>query len=254
MTEKQFPPSIQKLRKARKKGNIVKTQVVTLCATWWGIVVLISTCLPWVRSGTLLQWARCDSWKPVDALYAAGLLVVKIVLVCSGTLSLIGIGVTLLQTNWFMSVGQLAKGVEQLKPGAYWGKLKQNAIGVLAGNGRVLALSVGLIPVLLGLIDVTPSAFDVNQIEIILQNFRTVALRTGYVLTVLGIVAYGLTRWRFMRQNRMSLQELKDEFKESEGDPHFKSAQKQEHRAMLFSEIRKRVQRAKVVVVYKMKD
>ena len=57
-----------------------------------------------------------------------------------------------------------------------------------------------------------------------------------------------------MRQNRMSLQELKDEFKESEGDQHFKSAQKQEHRAMLFSEIRKRVQRAKVVVVYKMKD
>lgn len=254
MTEKQFPPSVQKLRKARNKGNIVKSQALTLCATWWGIVMLISACLPWVRSGTLLQWARHEAWEPGDALYAAGFLAVKIVLVCCATISIVGLGVTLLQTNWFLSFGQLTKGAEQLKPGAYWGKLKQNAVGVFAGNCRVVALSVALIPVILSLIEVTPSAFDATQIEIILKQFRTVVLRTGYVLTILGMVAYGLTRWKFMRQNRMSLQELKDEFKESEGDPHFKSAQKQEHRAMLFSEIRKRVKQAKVVVVYKMKD
>lgn len=254
MTEKQFPPSAQKLRKARDKGNIPKTQVVSLCATWWGIVTLISTCLPWVRGGTLLQWARYDSWEPVDALNAAGLLIVKIVLVCSGAIGLIGIGATLLQTNWFMSVGQLARGIEQVKPGAYWGRLKQNAVGVLAGNSRVLVLGVALLPIVRSLLDTTPSAFDVTKTELILVHFRTVIVRTGYVFTILGIVAYGLTRWRFMRQNRMSLQELKDEFKEAEGDPQHRAAQRQEHRAMLFSEIKKQVQRSKVVIVHKMKD
>jgi flagellar biosynthesis protein FlhB len=47
----------------------------------------------------------------------------------------------------------------------------------------------------------------------------------------------------------MTLQEVREEHKEDEGDPHQKSQRKHEHRAMLMSEVEKRVRRAKVVIV-----
>jgi len=50
----------------------------------------------------------------------------------------------------------------------------------------------------------------------------------------------------------MSLQEMKDEHKEDEGDPHAKAARKHEHKMLLFAEIEKRVRRSKVVVVSRM--
>jgi flagellar biosynthesis protein FlhB len=68
-------------------------------------------------------------------------------------------------------------------------------------------------------------------------------------LVIIAAVSYGLVRWRFFRQLRMSLQELKDEYKEDEGDPHARAARKQEHRALLLAEVEKRVRSAKVVIV-----
>jgi flagellar biosynthesis protein FlhB len=51
----------------------------------------------------------------------------------------------------------------------------------------------------------------------------------------------------------MSLQELKDEHKDEEGDPHTKASRKHEHKMLLMSEIEKRIKRSKVVVVRKSK-
>ncbi len=253
MSDKQFPPSIQKLRKARKRGNVVKSQVVSVCASWWGLIILISTCLSWVRVGTLLQWARYHRWQPEDALLGASMISLQVILVCVASLAVLGIGSTLLQTKWFMSIGQIAKGLESLKPGSYWGRVQQSAVGVFLGLIRVMVLAVVLLPPLMCFSTIVPSGLDANGLAILQQSIELLVFRCGICLIALAACAYGLARWRFMRKNRMTLQELKDEFKETEGDPHFRAAQKQEHRALLFSEIRKRVRASSVVVVSKMR-
>jgi flagellar biosynthetic protein FlhB len=253
MSEKQFPPSIQKLRKVRKRGNIVKTQVVNLCATWWGLIILISTCLSWVRIGTLLQWSRYDTWQPEDALLGALVVTFRVILVCAGSLAVLGIASTLLQTNWFISISQIAKGLETLKPGSYWGKVQQGAVGVFWGLIRVMVLVIALVAPMMSFRTIVPSGLDSTGLALLHQSMGVVVYRCGICLTGIAACAYGLARWRFMQKNKMTLQELKDEFKEAEGDPHFRAAQKQEHRALLFSEIRKRVRASSVVVVSKMK-
>ena len=253
MSEKQFPPSIQKLKKAREKGNIVKTQVVSMCASWWGVVVLISLGLSWVRIRTLLQWSRYEAWKPLDAWNAAMSLTFQVAIVSSCILGLFGLVGTLAQTNWFMSFGQLTKGLEQLKPGGYWRRLTQNTVGVFVGLLRVIVLALVVFPILLTINEVLPTYAYGQMYNTLYQRLMSLIYRSALCFSLIAVCAYGLARWRFMKQNRMSLQELKDEFKESEGDPHNKSAQKQEHRAILFSEIRKRVRQSSVVVVHKMK-
>jgi flagellar biosynthesis protein FlhB len=81
---------------------------------------------------------------------------------------------------------------------------------------------------------------------------RSVMFRGAVALTVIAAVSYAISWWNFMRQYRMSLQEMKDEHKEDEGDPHAKAARKHEHKMLLFAEIEKRVRRSKVVVVSRM--
>jgi flagellar biosynthesis protein FlhB len=107
-------------------------------------------------------------------------------------------------------------------------------------------------PVVLATVQMTPSfvwGSDNGAYQGFYRLVRSVFVRGGFALVAIAIVAYGLARWQFYKQLKMSLQEVKDEHKEDEGDPHTKAARKHEHRALLFSEVEKRVKRSKVVVV-----
>jgi len=47
------------------------------------------------------------------------------------------------------------------------------------------------------------------------------------VLAVFAVLDYGYQRWSWYERQRMSRQELRDEFKQTEGDPHVKARLKQ---------------------------
>ena len=50
---------------------------------------------------------------------------------------------------------------------------------------------------------------------------------------IIAVADYGVTRWKFMKDQKMSFKEIKDEYKNSEGDPHVKSALRQRRMQML---------------------
>lgn len=52
-----------------------------------------------------------------------------------------------------------------------------------------------------------------------------------------------------MREHRMSFEEVREEYKESEGDPHFRAARRHEHQVMAMAEIEKQVRNSKVLVI-----
>jgi flagellar biosynthetic protein FlhB len=47
----------------------------------------------------------------------------------------------------------------------------------------------------------------------------------------------------------MSFEELKEEHRQSEGDPHLRAARRNEHQIMAMAEVEKRVRGAKVLIV-----
>jgi flagellar biosynthetic protein FlhB len=78
---------------------------------------------------------------------------------------------------------------------------------------------------------------------------RELVWRIGSLLGLLAAVSYGLARWKFFREHRMSLHELREEHREGEGDPHLKAARKHEHAALVMADLERRVRRSKVIVV-----
>lgn len=76
----------------------------------------------------------------------------------------------------------------------------------------------------------------------------SISLKVGIAFVALGVGDYFLQRFLFMREMKMTKQEVKDEWKESEGDPLMKSARRQLHRDILMQNMIAAVRAADVVV------
>ena len=50
---------------------------------------------------------------------------------------------------------------------------------------------------------------------------------------IIAAADYGVTKWKFLKDQKMSFKEIKDEYKNSEGDPHVKAALRQRRMQML---------------------
>jgi flagellar biosynthetic protein FlhB len=76
----------------------------------------------------------------------------------------------------------------------------------------------------------------------------TLALQVGAVLVVLGIADYALQRFKHERDLRMTKQQVKDEWKESEGDPKIKQRRMQIARQLAMQRLQTAVPKADVIV------
>lgn len=58
-------------------------------------------------------------------------------------------------------------------------------------------------------------------------------VRAGIIFIVIAGADYLFTRWKFLKDQKMSFKEIRDEYKNSEGDPHLKAALRQRRMQML---------------------
>lgn len=252
MSQKEFPPSIKRLNKARREGKTPKSRMVSLAASWWGLILVLFPAFAWVRNGTLVQWCSYKAWTPQVALAEASWLGVEVLAPMIGAIAVSGCVVGLIQSKGLILPSQLIKGAETYRPGAFLSRVKQGLLDSSLGLVRCGFVALALVPILMVITRLTPSAF-VGQ-ELVAESgfqdlIRAILNRGVVVLLLLAILGYSLARWRFYKELRMSLQELKDEHKDDEGDPHAKATRKHEHKILLMSEIERRVKRSKVVVV-----
>ncbi|MPM75241.1 Flagellar biosynthetic protein FlhB [bioreactor metagenome] len=75
-----------------------------------------------------------------------------------------------------------------------------------------------------------------------------IALKAGLYLLAFGVLDYFYQWWEYERQIRMSFQEIKDEYKETEGDPQIRSQRKERQRRMSMLRIAQKVPQANVVI------
>jgi flagellar biosynthesis protein FlhB len=76
----------------------------------------------------------------------------------------------------------------------------------------------------------------------------TIAKKAAACMIIVAFIDYFYQRWEFEKGLRMSKQEVKDEYKQAEGDPHIKGKQKQKMRQMSQGQVRQAVPDASAVV------
>ncbi|MCB2135227.1 MAG: flagellar type III secretion system protein FlhB [Rhodobacteraceae bacterium] len=118
-------------------------------------------------------------------------------------------------------------------------------------------LKLGLVSVLLGMFLVThlPRAMVAQALSPGLVVAEVMQLLVEFLVIVLGLVGglglidYLWQRHAHLRRNRMSRQELVDEMKQSEGDPHMRAQRHQRAQAIALNQMLAAVPKADVVIV-----
>lgn len=90
---------------------------------------------------------------------------------------------------------------------------------------------------------------DFNSIMKIMWDITFgVVLRCSIVLFVLAVFDYAYKRWKNRKELMMSKQEVKDEYKQSEGDPQLKAKIKEKQRSLAISRMMQEVPKADVII------
>ncbi len=257
MSEKTFPPSVQKLQKARKNGEVAVSRVLTLVvgSLTAGLVIW------WEVGGVTVQEIqfRVPESDAATFFFVQGLLkvfrltTVPLIAVVFGT-----VVCSLFQTRGLLFLGALQPKLQQMGPFGWWRKVVTGFSDSCLGVVRASFLLILLLPVWLHAGSIVQEILRLSagngvswEGSMILFNalLGGGAVRLGIGLIFLGVCAYGIVRWRFMKKMMMSLHEVKEESREQEGDPHVKTVRRHEHEALLMSDLAARVRQAKVIVV-----
>lgn len=88
----------------------------------------------------------------------------------------------------------------------------------------------------------------INIVKYIGSMITSIAIRVSILLIVVGVLDYFYQKWEFDKNIKMTKQEIKEENKQSEGDPQVKGKIKEKQRQMAMSRMMADVPKADVII------
>ena len=233
-------PTQRKLDEARRKGDVAKSMDIPAWASLaaaFGVLAIAGGWMARILAEALLPYvARPDeievSGEGLRALMTTTLLACAPVAAVLLAAALAGAAGSVLQTGFLFSPSRLAFDLKKLSPMAGFKRLFGIDAQVQFLKSFVKLLAIALIVWLVfrphanelqALAALEPAAMLPFARELFVALFVA-------VLSFLGVGAgidFVWQRFRFMQRMRMSREELKEDFKQSEGDPHVKAKLKQ---------------------------
>ncbi|HMI85927.1 MAG TPA: EscU/YscU/HrcU family type III secretion system export apparatus switch protein [Polyangiaceae bacterium] len=258
-TEKATP---QRRKKAREQGDFPKSRDASGLAASLAVLLALGALGP---SAMLKLWAfstRCFS-EPFDLVgldpspVVVRTTAVLAALAVPGAIcaALAGVAVGFAQAGFHPNFDLVFPKAERLDP---FGKLKQmfapttalfelvQSVVRVAVVGYVVYWTLkDMMPVILELMraDVSGAAGAIKA------SLATLTMRATGVLALLAGADYAFSKYRWEKRNMMSKQELKDEFKQAEGDQRVKAQQRAAARRRLKRGLVKQIKTADVIVV-----
>ena len=255
MSEKTEQPSAKRLREARRKGQLPRSRLLSAAAvTLGGLLTLSATgASGWaaLEAWTAQLWLRQDAaeaWRTALAVYAR---------LCGPVLLgalLASVAVSVPVAGWAFHPEQVAPKLERISPAAGLKRLFSARQLIELGKALLLTAVVGW---LLGsaLADEVADALRAAWLPgpaalgFLLERLAPTVVRVAWVVLALGVADFALARRRHVRDLMMTREELKREYKESEGDPHHKGQRKALHRQLAQGGPARGLQKASAVVV-----
>lgn len=247
--DKQFDATPQKLKKAREEGQVVKSKDFSTAISLLVMFSALNAAAPhiWDQISKLfvLLYEQIPNKHLEDIGYAyllfitiLPLLIILVPIIFFAMLvSIIG---DIIQVGPLVSTKAIEPKFDKLNPvsgfkGIFFSmktyfELVKNVVKVLILGFVAYIVFKAHIPSLLALCAIE------NTFSILYEFGKMVVefvLKAGILFLVIAAADYGFTRWKFLKDQKMSFKEIKDEYKNSEGDPHVKAALRQRRMQML---------------------
>ena len=231
---------------ARKRGDIPRSVEINsafaLLTAW--IVLFVFGAVMVERMLGIMRW-QFQTLDREDMTMAdlrsmtndLGMEMFEILLPLVGMLMLVGFVVGLGQAGFQISLAGLKPQPQRLNPAAGFkrifgltglGNLAKSLLKLIIIGGAtwiVLRERIEMFGTYVG------SDYQLTMIALVDTAWR-LGLTVGGIFMILAIVDYALTRWNFARRLRMTRQEVREETKQSEGNPEVRAAIRRQQRAM----------------------
>jgi flagellar biosynthetic protein FlhB len=264
-SDKSHQPTPKKLQDARKKGEIPRSQEIGIATTYLSLTLVLmlmgkgiledltpllstfflpTTYLEQVRA-TPSNFEETLQTTRTVGLVIAPLLVIPLALIVLTILA---------QRSAIIVASNIAPKLERISPIAgFRKKFGPNGIFEFLKSFSKLTLYIfALVAFLLPQIDEIVGVsrlFSHSGIAFLLDKSLALLIIATAISIALAVVDYVWQRSQFTKKNMMSFQDLKDEQKDAEGDPHFKSARRQRALEISSNRMLIDVQEADVVIV-----
>lgn len=258
--EKNEQPTPKRLRDVREKGQVAKSQDVPSALTVMVIAVYLLAMGGSIKA-TLLDMAQIPILF-MNRPFGEALGIVSVAVLQLSLLIVLPLLAVVMVTALVANVAQVGvlfafqaamPKMENLSPGKWVKKVfsVKNAVEFLKNLLKVTVLGGTVWKIFsdyLGTLFHIPDGTISGMWAVTGSAISSLVLAAASVFCVIAAVDYLFQRWQFNKQQMMSKEEIKKEYKESEGDPLIKSKRKQLHQEMLAQNTLGNVRKAKVLI------
>lgn len=246
--DKQFDATPRKLEQARKEGQVVKSKDFSTAVSLLVLFSVIFGLSPFIWNQIVQVFTLLYEQIPNATLGKIGysyILLVAIkgaVLIIGPILAiawLVAVLADFIQVGPLVAVAPLVPKLDKLNPTKYFKNIMSVKTLFELFKNIVKVVVLGYI----GWMVYRAHIETILMLAAVDNNFA-VMIEFGKLMTefifkaciaflVISAADYGVTKWKFLKDQKMSFKEIKDEYKNSEGDPNVKAALRQRRMQML---------------------
>lgn len=261
--DKTEPPTPKRRRDARKKGQVAKshdlgTALVLLVAfpVLYALIASMGEQMAAFTYWTYTEALPLQEWseRTIQALGVQSVLqVAKVALPVAAVGMLAGFVAQLVQVGFLVTAEPIKPKPERLNPIAGLKRIfsKRAAFELVKAVLKTAVIAWICYTLLRRYLPLFPHLallHPAEAVRMVGDAARWLGVYAGVLLLVLGAGDYAFQRFEHVKSLRMSKQELKEELKETEGDPHLRSRLRQRQREIATRRMIHDVPKADVVV------
>ena len=246
--DKQFDATPRKLEQARKEGQVVKSKDFSTAVSLLILFSVIFGLAPIIWNQNVQDFTLLYEQNPkahteqIGYMYILTIAIKGAALIIGPILAiawLVAVLADFVQVGPLVAIAPLMPKLDKLNPTKYF----KNIMSIKT----LFELFKNIVKVLiLGYIGWAVYKDHIESILMLasVDNNFAVMIEFGKLITefifkaciaflIIAAADYGVTKWKFLKDQKMSFKEIKDEYKNSEGDPNVKAALRQRRMQML---------------------
>ncbi len=246
--DKQFDATPRKLEQARKEGQVVKSKDFSMAIALIVMFSVIFGLAPFVWDQIIQLFTLLYEQIPNQHLSEVGMTYIFTITVKAAFLIIapilfvawfIAIMADFIQVGPLFATAPLAPKLDKLNPTKYFKNLMsvKTLFELLKNIVKVLILGyIGWSVYSAHIESILMLASIDNNFSVMIEFGKLImefVFKACIAFLVISAADYGVTKWKFLKDQKMSFKEIKDEYKNTEGDPHVKAALRQRRMQML---------------------
>lgn len=242
--EKTEKPTAKKIKDSRKEGQVAKSKEISVAASLLAIFISMKITIGFIGERLLKGFSRYINLSsvyvnnPFDQVASHQIIVDTLTYILITILPFLLVGLIVgfysqkIQIKWMVTAKPLEPKFNKLNPISGFKRMfsKQSFFELFISIVKIVIITYMSISIIKDKLGLLRNLYDYNIKDCLVLLFDII-MELGFKISIayflLAVLDYYFQKWKHNEDLKMTKQEIKEEFKQQEGDPKVKSKQRQ---------------------------